>query len=293
MIQVSNIAKRFGNIAAVDGVSFEVSRGEIFGLLGPNGAGKSTTLNILGSVLSADQGTVKFDGNNSGDNRMILGCAPQALAIYDELTGRENVSFFGSLYNLSGKTLKEKTEAALEFVGLTDRAGDRAKTYSGGMQRRLNLACALVHEPKILLLDEPTVGVDPQSRNMIFDKIEQTRNRGVTIIYTTHYMEEAERLCDRVAIIDQGRILANDHVNSLIAKHGGDSLVLVEFARPPDEGLNLPGTLEGNRLRIETHDPIKTVTDLNARGIEFVSLRIERADLETVFLNLTGRSLRD
>lgn len=296
MITASNLHKHFGKIRAVDDVSFEIARGETFGLLGPNGAGKSTTINMLSGALPPDQGQVSINGADDPTRpsvRRQLGLAPQALAIYDELTGEENVRFFGGMYSLSGRTLKERVQWALEFVGLTERRHGRAKTYSGGMQRRLNLACALVHDPPVLLLDEPTVGVDPQSRNVIFEKIEQLHREGRTILYTTHYMEEAERLCDRVAIIDKGKILALDAVDTLINRHGGGSFVAGELTAPPENPSRLPGHLEGLNLRVESNDPLKTISELAADGYRFRTLKIERSDLETVFLNLTGRSLRD
>jgi len=194
MLSIENLTKRFGDIVAVDGVSFEVAKGESFGFLGPNGAGKSTTLNVLSGLLIPDGGRGTIDGSYNPtlpDVRKKLGCAPQALALYDELTGRENLSFFGRLYGLTGRKLKNRTDWALEFADLTSRGRHRVSTYSGRMKRRLNLACALVNEPPVLLLDEPTVGVDPQSRNMIFDKIDELKQAGRTVLYTTHYIEEA------------------------------------------------------------------------------------------------------
>ncbi|MCK4461808.1 MAG: ABC transporter ATP-binding protein, partial [candidate division Zixibacteria bacterium] len=225
--------------------------------------------------------------------RRSLGIAPQALALYEELTGEENIAFFGRLYGLSGRKLRERVNWSLELVGLSERRRHRVKTYSGGMQRRLNLACGMVHDPQVLLLDEPTVGIDPQSRNLIFDKVEQLKSEGRTVLYTTHYMEEAERLCDRVAIIDLGRILAVDTVDNLIAEHGGVSVIEAELAAPPKDPSSLPGTLEGTSLRIETDNPMATVAELTSTGHRLVTMRIDRADLEAVFLNLTGRRLRD
>jgi len=296
MITARNLTKRYGQLVAVDDISFEIQPGEAFGLLGPNGAGKSTTINMLSGALSADSGVVEID--NAADPtqprvRRKLGLAPQALALYGELTGEENVSFFGSLYSLTGTKLKERVAWSLEFVGLTDRRSDRARTYSGGMQRRLNLACAVVHDPPVLLLDEPTVGVDPQSRSLIFEKIEEFKALGRTILYTTHYMEEAERLCDRVAIIDRGKILALDTVDNLIATHGGEAILEGELIAVPEDTTTLPGTVDGTHLRVDTDQPLEMVSQLAAEGHRFRSLRIDRPDLEKVFLNLTGRRLRD
>lgn len=295
MIELTNLVKRYGDLTALFGISLKINKGEMFGMLGPNGAGKSTTINLIAGAMRPDEGEITLDGQKDPTKlsiRKMMGIAPQALAIYDEMTGFENVRFFAQLYGLTGKQLKERVDWALDFVALSDRAKDRSKTYSGGMQRRLNLACAIVHEPSILLLDEPTVGVDPQSRNMIFEKIEKLKANGCTIIYSTHYMEEAERLCDRVAIIDQGKILALDNVDRLITEHGGDSLVKIELFEPIEESI-LPGDWDGLVVRVQTTDPVKIINDLAARQIKYKSLNIERPDLETVFLNLTGRSLRD
>jgi ABC-2 type transport system ATP-binding protein len=296
MIKAETLTKRYGDLTAVDGVSFEIQSGETFGFLGPNGAGKSTTINMLAGVLKPDAGRVVVDGAGDPSHASVrarLGIAPQALAIYEELTGEENLSFFGKLYNLPSRTRRERVAWALDFVGLSGRSKDRVKTYSGGMQRRLNLACALVHDPELLLLDEPTVGVDPQSRNLIFEKIEQLNEQGRTVLYTTHYMEEAQRLCDRVAIIDQGRILALDTVDNLIARHGGDATVRVTLAKAPQSAGGLPGQLEGNVLTVTSSDPMAVLSQLSALGLPVSDLHIDRADLETVFLNLTGRRLRD
>jgi ABC-2 type transport system ATP-binding protein len=296
MITAKNLTKRYDRLVAVDDISFEIQAGETFGLLGPNGAGKSTTINILSGVMGADAGVVEIDNSDDPTRPQVrrkLGLAPQALGIYKELTGEENISFFGSLYGISGEQLRKRVAWSLEFVGLTDRQSDRAGTYSGGMQRRLNLACAVVHDPPVLFLDEPTVGVDPQSRRLIFDKIEEFKALGRTILYTTHYMEEAERLCDRVAIMDKGKILALDTVENLIAAHGGDAVVEGELVAVPDDTTTLPGTLDGTHLRINTDQPLETIGQLATEGHRFRTLRIDQPDLEKVFLSLTGRRLRD
>jgi linearmycin/streptolysin S transport system ATP-binding protein len=245
MLTVSNLRKSFGSILAVDNVSFSVSPGQLVGLLGPNGAGKTTTVSMIAGLVTADAGEVRVAGRTlSGDTDPVkrrIGLVPQDLALYDELSARDNLRFFGALFNLSGKPLDIAIDAALELVELADRAADRVKTFSGGMKRRLNLAAGVLHDPDILLLDEPTVGVDPQSRNAIFDNLELLKRAGKALLYTTHYMEEAERLADRIVVIDHGRVIADD-------------------------------TLAGLQARV------------SAGG---------RANLETVFLSLTGRSLRD
>jgi ABC-2 type transport system ATP-binding protein len=296
MITVSNLRKQFGDLVAVDDVSFDIAPGEVFGLLGPNGAGKTTSIHMLVGALKPNDGEVSIgEGGQPTDSdvRRQIGHAPQALAIYDELTGDENVVFFGKLYGLSGTGLRQRVNAVLELVGLADRRRDFVKAYSGGMKRRLNLACALVHDPPILLLDEPTVGVDPQSRNLIFDRIEELTRQGRTVIYTTHYMEEAQRLCDNIAIMDHGKILDMGNLDGLLDRHGGTSVVRAVFEAAPPEGVQLPGSVTDGELRFESDQPLEEVAALSKRGIHFRSMRIDRPDLETVFLNLTGRSLRD
>lgn len=293
MIKVTDLKKHFGRIKAVDGISFAIGKGETFGLLGPNGAGKTTTINMIVGLLRPESGNININGHDDptrADIRMQLGNAPQSLAIYDELTAEENLVFFGRLYKLSRRKLKKQVDWAMEFAGLTDRKKHRVGTFSGGMKRRLNLACALVHDPPVLLLDEPTVGVDPQSRNLIYESIEELGKAGRTILYTTHYMEEASRLCHRVAIIDHGKILALDTVEGLIDRHGGMSIIEAEVA---GNATGLPGIMEDNRLCIETEKPMEQFSELIRKGVKFSKINIKRADLETVFLNLTGRRLRD
>ena len=248
MLHVKNLRKTFGSIVAVDDVTFSAEPGQLVGLLGPNGAGKTTTVSMIAGLLTADRGDVliagrRLDGDTDPSKRRI-GLVPQDLALYDELTANANLRFFGALYDLAGAALRQAIAAALDLVGLADRAGDRVKTFSGGMKRRLNLAAGLLHDPDILLLDEPTVGVDPQSRNAIFENLEVLKSRGKALLYTTHYMEEAERLADRIVVIDHGKVVANDTLAGL------RSQVAVTAGGPP-------------------------------------------ATLETVFLTLTGRSLRD
>ena len=268
-------------MVAVDDLSLHIRRGEVFGLLGPNGAGKTTTVHMGIGMLTPDGGRIDFNGRGSPADpsvRAAIGIAPQALALYDELTGEENLTFFARLHGVTGLRLREQVDRAAAFVELSDRRNDRVKTYSGGMKRRLNLAVALVHDPQLLLLDEPTVGVDPQSRNAIFDNIEVLRKEGRTVVYTTHYMEEAQRLCDRVGIIDQGRLLAMDTIDGLITAHGGRSVVRAERA--------------DGEVTIETDDPVAELATLQAGG-ELRRFRVDNPDLESVFLNLTGRQLRD
>src|SRR5258705_3378131 len=225
MLTITHLRKSFGPLVAVDDVSFTVERGQLMGLLGPNGAGKTTTVSMVAGLLSPEKGEVLIAGERlNGDTdpkKRQIGFVPQELALYDELSARANLRFFGALYNLSGAALEKAIASAMELVGLVDRLNDRVATYSGGMKRRLNLAAGLLHDPDILLLDEPTVGVDPQSRNAIFENLETLKRRGKALLYTTHYMEEVERLADRIVVIDHGRGIANDTIEGLQASVGG------------------------------------------------------------------------
>jgi ABC-2 type transport system ATP-binding protein len=230
MLEIQNVRKTFGPLVAVDDVSFIVEPGKLTGLLGPNGAGKTTTVSMIAGLAKPERGSVLVNGEAlAGDTdpkKKRIGLVPQDLALYDEVSARENLRFFGGLYDLSGAALESAMTAALTLVGLADRARDRVKTFSGGMKRRLNLAAGLLHDPDILLLDEPTVGVDPQSRNAIFDNLEELKRRGKALLYTTHYMEEVERLADRIVVIDHGRVVANDTLKGLhaLALAGATSL---------------------------------------------------------------------
>lgn len=296
MVKVENISKSFGTEPAVDGFSFSVPTGEVFGLLGPNGAGKTTTVNMLAGILRADKGLIWIDGKANpmrASVRRSLGIAPQTLGIYEELTGEENLLFMGRLQGLTGHKLKTSVAYCLELTGLVDRKHDRVRTYSGGMKRRVNLACALVHNPKVLLLDEPIVGVDPQSRNHILGQVAEIRDTGRTVIYTTHNMDEAQRVCDRVAIVDHGIILAIGSTEDVIACYGGPPTVTAELEDIPDDTSDLPGTLTGKILRFESDTPLEQVARLRAHGLSFNSLSVSKPNLENVFLTLTGRSLRD
>ena len=296
MITALDLRKTYGSTVAVDGLSFELREGETYGLLGPNGAGKTTTIHMLIGVESPDGGRVMIGQGGSPTSaakRREIGVAPQSLALYEELTAEENLSFFARLYGHTGRRRRERVAWGLECAGLGERRRDRVNTFSGGMKRRLNLAVALVHDPKVLFLDEPTVGVDPQSRNHLFEKIEDLKQEGRTILYTTHYMEEAQRLCDRVAIIDVGKILDEGSVESLVERHGGRAVVKARLGRPPEDPSVLPATLDGLELRFESERPLEEVAAMSSAGVALQTLEVSRPDLETVFLTLTGRSLRD
>jgi ABC-2 type transport system ATP-binding protein len=305
-----DLHKRFGATTAVAGVSFEARPGAILGLLGPNGAGKSTTISMLAGLIRPDRGSVRIGGvalaGDADPAKRQLGLVPQELALLEELPARVNLEIFGALYGLAGRTLDERVAAALELTSLADRARDLPREFSGGMKRRLNIACALLHRPAVLLLDEPTVGVDPQSRNAIFETLEQLRAAGHTLVYTTHYMEEVERLCERVVIIDHGRVLAADTITRLVSGAAAASRLRLAYEPPPDAEAcaavaALPGVqavaLEGGTLMVTTADiggvAPRVLECLAARGLSCRHLASRGANLEDVFLALTGRSLRD
>jgi ABC-2 type transport system ATP-binding protein len=310
MLEVRKLRKRYGEIEALADVSFRIGNGETVGLLGPNGAGKTTTVSIICGLISPDSGEVLLDGHalrgDTDASKRKLGLVTQDIALYDELSATENLHFFGTLYNLKGEALQQAIGSALELVGLAERSRSAVKTFSGGMKRRLNLAAALLHDPQILLLDEPTVGVDPQSRNAIFENLETLRRQGKSLLYTTHYMEEAERLCDRVVIIDQGRVIADDPLRDLYRRLPATNRLAIELESASAEGwlaelTALPGvaTAEVRQgvLSVGMNElPVaapRVLDWLAHNGIRYSHVTTERADLESVFLSLTGRSLRD
>ena len=311
MLCITHLQKRFGDRVAVDDVSFEVRAGETLGLLGPNGAGKTTTLSIMSGLARPDKGSVSFQGQavhqDANHLKRRVGLVPQELALYDELSAWANLELFGGLYGLAGEQLAHRAEEALTLVGLENRRGDRVKGFSGGMKRRLNIAGALLHDPELILLDEPTVGVDPQSRNAIFENLEELKRRGKTLLYTTHYMEEAERLCDRIVIIDHGRVIANDTVRGLYRRLPASRAVSLEIdGASADESLlsglaALPGISSVQRtaggVRIETDDfgaPLAGALEhIAGRGLRVTSVQTGQMNLEDVFIALTGHALRD
>ena len=305
-----DLHKSFGPVVAVAGVSFATGPGRILGLLGPNGAGKSTTINMLAGLLRPDRGSVRIDGRvldgDADPAKRALGLVPQEIALIEELPARTNLEIFGALYGLAGRELAARCDAALELTSLADRAGDPPRQFSGGMKRRLNIAAALLHRPAVLLLDEPTVGVDPQSRNAIFETLVTLRDAGQTLVYTTHYLEEVERLCDSVVIIDHGRVLAADSLQRLIASAPAASRLTLEYDAPPDAAAQAAvAALDGVRsavardcvLEVATHDvgavAPRVLELLAARGLQCRRLESRRSNLEDVFLALTGRTLRD
>ena len=310
MLEVKSLHKRYGELIAVQDVSFTARPGEMVGLLGPNGAGKTTTVSMIAGLLPPDRGEVRIAGDlvrsETDPVKRRMGLVPQDLALHDELSARQNLVLFGALYGHSGAPLHKAIDQNLDLVGLADRAADRTSNFSGGMKRRLNLAAALLHDPEILLLDEPTVGVDPQSRNAIFSNLEELKRRGKTLVYTTHYMEEAERLCDRIIIVDHGKVIANDTLQAVRQLVPGVNVLELEISNPGADGWyapvrELPGVLrvetENHTLRVQVEDLLEATPHvlgwLRDRQYRCAHLASQRADLETVFLALTGRSVRN
>jgi ABC-2 type transport system ATP-binding protein len=302
-LEIDSLVKRFGNVVAVDGISFTLRSGECLGLLGPNGAGKSTLIRAIAGRVIPDSGRVSVFGSSADSPaaREALGWVPQDLALYPRLSAKENLHAFGSYYGLTGKKLEQAIQWCLHWAALEDRAGELVRNLSGGMKRRLNMAAGLIHQPRLVLMDEPTVGVDPQSRNRIFEMIEALREQGMTIIYTTHYMEEAERLCDRIAIVDHGKIIALETKAALVhGSFGSRSQVVARLDGPPGK-VGEWVAARGGRLAdstaeftIEHPSEIAVLLDgASEAGIELVDLSLRRPNLESVFLHLTGRELRD
>lgn len=309
LIEVKNLEKSYKDKKALSGISFRIREGEILCFLGPNGAGKSTMINILSTVLDCDSGEILFDGVPAGTRKSALkealGIVPQDLAVYEELTAEANVRFFASLYGLSGRKLIAGVDGALAFVGLTDRRKDKVKTFSGGMKRRLNIACAIAHKPRLIIMDEPTVGIDPQSRNHILDSIRELRDNGATILYTTHYMEEVEEISTRIIIMDHGAIIAEGTNEQLKESFANEKLYTIRTGHPErlrkDDFYQIEGVkhveFKENELKISTLKGIENLDKLIAlmvdKNLPIHSLSSLEVSLESVFLNLTGRSLRD
>ena len=307
LLKIVDLRKRYGGNSALDGVSFEVQSGELFGLLGPNGAGKTTLLSIVSCLLEPTSGEALILGRKASTRdrqlRREIGIVPQELAVYGELNARENLRFFGSLYGIRGPQLEARVEHVLAAIGLPDRADERVENFSGGMKRRLNLGAAIVHEPKLLLLDEPTTGVDPQSRNHIFEEVRRLAGAGVGIVYTSHYIEEVQSLCSRVGIIDHGKLIACDDLATMLQKidgvirfRVGESSAALEERLRQIPGVQLNGHA-GPAMELECND-VKTalmrlISLLNDMDVELLSLETIEPNLERVFLHLTGRALRD
>jgi ABC-2 type transport system ATP-binding protein len=315
-VEAKNLVKKYGDFIAVNEVNLAIQEGEILGLLGPNGAGKTTIISMITGLLEPTAGQITVDGLDlQADTNAVkakMGLVPQELALYPTLSARDNLSFFGSIYGLGGKDLRERVDAVLALVQLTERADEAIEKYSGGMKRRVNIAAGLLHQPAVLILDEPTVGVDPQSRNAIFEGVEALNRGGMTVLYTTHYMEEAQRLCHRVAIIDKGKIIALDTPAALIRGLGGGILVLglEDPEAGPGQGrvqmvtdriAELPAVKSTSRddghLKIETHrfqEALMNILDItNQQDVRITSMEKWEPNLESVFLHLTGKRLRE
>ena len=309
ILEANGLCKSFGAIQAVKDVSFHINEGETYGLLGPNGSGKTTTNSMICGLLPADSGSVSIGGmpmtTTTLKPRALIGLVPQNLAIYPDLSARENLLFFGRLYGITGEELTRRVDEVLQIIGLSDRAKDRAGTFSGGMKRRLNIGVGLIHEPTLLVLDEPTVGVDPQSRNAILESIEHLTEAGLAVLYTTHYMEEAQRLCDRVAIVDGGVVRAEGTQRELVRLVGENERIRVKGTGKIKEAAARVKALEGVADTSASADEIsilapdvgailtQALQTLSSDGMTVDSVAVEKPDLETVFLHLTGKALRD
>lgn len=311
ILEVKGLVKKYGDFTAVKGISFDIQEGEIFSLLGPNGAGKTTTISVLSTLYAPTAGDASIGGHSVTKEPMavrnIIGVVPQDLALYEDLTARENLSFWGQMYDLSGKALNTRIDEVLEQIGLADKAKQRVKTYSGGMKRRVNIGVGLLHKPRLLFMDEPTVGIDPQSRRAILDSVKDLNKQGMTVLYTTHYMEEAAELSDRVGIIDHGDLIALGTQKELTQQVGENETLVLHISEDDDpEALakslkSIEGVLQASvtdhevsviaRQAEEILAPV--VTKANERGIKIHSVDIREPNLEAVFLHLTGRALRD
>jgi ABC-2 type transport system ATP-binding protein len=308
-IEVQNLHKNYGEIRAVDGVSFDVEQGEIFSLLGPNGAGKTTTISMLSCLLRPEEGDALVLGHSIRKDPMgvksVLGVVPQEIALYEDLSARENLTFWGKMYGLRGARLKQREDEVLEIIGLTDRAKDYIKKYSGGMKRRVNIGIALLHRPQVIYMDEPTAGIDPQSRRSILDSVLKLKDEGTTVLYTTHYMEEAQEISDHIAIMDYGKLIANGMHEELVKIIGAMDRITVtintESARVMEAWKAVKGvkqvTAEDGTLTILADDSNRVLPRLfetaATNGVRITSVAIQEPNLETVFLHLTGRALRD
>lgn len=310
VVEINNLVKRYGSLVAVNNISLNIEKGSIYGLLGPNGAGKSTLINLITTVSHANEGEIKLFGEKVKSDSIALkeriGVVPQNLALYDDFTAYENLKFFGELYGISKQNLKRAIDEALDFVGLKEVKNKKVKTYSGGMKRRLNIACAIIHKPELIIMDEPTVGIDPQSRNHIIEGVRKLNKDGATIIYTTHYMEEAEALCNNISIIDKGRILAEgspEELKNLINDKTTLSIKATLYnPEIKEEIMKIKGVEtvvidEDGKFSITS---LRTINNLDQiislfkeRDIKFNDIGFKETNLEDVFLTLTGRRLRD
>lgn len=309
LIEVTNLVKKYKDNVAVNGVNLEINEGEIFGLLGPNGAGKSTTINALLGLLKINEGSVKMFGKDFSKNareiKKNIGYVPQDFAFFEQLSALDNVNYWAKVYGLRGNALKVAVKEALDFTGLWDRRKDKANSFSGGMKRRLNIACAIVHKPKILFMDEPTVGVDPQSRNNILESIKILNKNGTTVIYTSHYMEEIEEICTRVAIMDFGKVIASGKIDDLVESISKERKLGLEVCGNVEGVIEELNSIQGIhkaemvdkiiKIRMERDEETlpKVLETLMHKNIKITSMVLEKENLEAVFLELTGKKLRD
>ncbi len=309
ILKVDNIYKSFKRVKAVNGISFEVAKGEVFGLLGPNGAGKSTTISMISTLIKPSKGEILYKGESILKKpRAIqkkLGIVPQEIALYPTLTGYENLKFWGNIYGIRGSLLKKRIDNVAQIIGIKDRLKDKVKNYSGGMKRRINIGAALLHEPELLIMDEPTVGIDPQSRNHILDTVLELNKNGMTIIYTSHYMEEVEYLCKRISIMDKGKIIASGTKEELVNIIKGQKQINIKFDQLHGDlikklreinNINKIDILDGGViLTIEnTEDIFKDIINKTSEtNSNIVSIDVKKPNLESVFLHLTGKALRD
>ena len=307
MINVSNLRKSFHTVEALRGISFNIQQGECYGLLGPNGAGKTTTISILSGILPTDGGELRINGHDLKKDPLTcksqIGVVPQEIGFYHELSAFDNLLFWGSLYQVPKRQLMRRIDAMMDLLGLAERKNDKVKAYSGGMKRRVNIASALLHNPQVLLMDEPTVGIDPQSRNLIFEVVERLRDDGMTVIYTTHYLEEAERLCDRIGIIDNGEIITQGTLAALKASHSVEESLIISFAHVSDEQESAITREWKNFQRIDDcihfhsmdiqSDLAAIILMCNRAGMHIEHIDMRKMNLEFLFLNLTGKQLRD
>ena len=309
LIEAKGIKKYYKKVRAVDGIDLEIRQGEILGILGPNGAGKSTAISVISSLIRPDEGDVFFKGESILKNpaaiRRVMGIVPQEVALYPDLSAAENLKFFGKLYGLRGEKLKTRMQEVLDLLELNGRAKDAVKNYSGGMKRRVNIGAALLHHPEVLIMDEPTVGIDPQSRSHILDTVKALNQKGMTIIYTSHYMEEVEHLCDRIYVMDHGKVIASGTKEDLKNLMGGDDIVSLKTDRASEGFLkDLRGNLKvknadqkGNSITLMVQKDCDILSDIfeaaSRNGVKLKSLDIKTPTLEDVFLYLTGRGLRD
>jgi ABC-2 type transport system ATP-binding protein len=309
IIEVDGLVKRYGEVAAVDGVSFTVEQGEIFGLLGPNGAGKTTTISMLSCLIDPTDGTATVAGHSIRTDQLgvkrSLGVVPQDIALYPTLTALENLRFWAEMYGLKGDELKERVASVLAVAGLEDRAKERIETYSGGMKRRINIAAGMMHRPQVLVMDEPTVGIDPQSRNHILDTVRELNKQGMTIVYTSHYMEEVEEICERVGIIDHGKLIALGTKEELRRLVGDEDVIDFEIDRVPDSAIEPLCAIEGVDRATRSDGGIEVLAKdaghvlapllaaLAESGAHVRDVHVREPNLESVFLHLTGKRLRD